>query len=246
MRLRSLAPAVIVLATLTAAAADEAPTAGHVQIPVELYNRLMEIARDPARTARPAPAGYALGNARVTLSVQGASARASVEARVELAIDVLEDQWVLVPVLPPGTPVDAASIGGAPVHLVAAPSGLGWAINKKGSYAMTLSYRVDAQRSPGGLSLSLPVPQAAAISLTATLPGTGLDVTVIPAAGTRVTPGGGVTRVEATVPTTSGVQISWRTPAGRGHSISRAHYAGQLAVQLSGCDCHRNSEASLP
>ena len=28
--------------------------------------------------------------------------------------------------------------------------------------------------------------------------------------------------------------------------VLRAHQVGQLAVQLSGCDCHRNSEASLP
>src|SRR6185503_14940188 len=131
-------------------------------------------------------------------------------------------------VLPPGTPVDGATVAGAPVLLVAAPSGLGWAVNKKGAYAMTLTYRVDAQRSPGGFALSLPVPQAAAIGLTATLPGSGLDVTVIPAAGTRISPGGGVTRVEATVPTTSGVQVSWRTPSGRGHSISRAQYTGRL------------------
>lgn len=228
MRLRSLAPAVAVLAALPWAAADEAPPAGQVQIPLEVYTRLVETARDPSRTARPAPAGYALGNARVALSVQGGTGRATGEVRVDLAIDVLEDQWVLVPVLPPGTPVDGATVAGAPVQLVATPSGLGWAVNKKGSYAMTLTYRVDAQRSPGGFALSLPVPQAAAIGLTATLPGSGLDVTVIPAAGTRVSPGGGVTRVEATVPTTSGVQVSWRTPSGRGHSISRAHYTGQL------------------
>ena len=228
MRLRSLAPAVAVLAVLPGAAADEAPSTGHVQIPIEVYNRLVETARDPSRTPRPAPAGYALGNAQVTLSVQGPSARASAEARVELAIDVLEDQWVLVPVLPPGTPVDAATIAGVPVQLVATPSGLGWATNKKGSYAMTLTYRVDAQRSPGGFALALPVPQAAAIGLTATLPGSGLDVSVIPAAGTRVSASGAVTRVEATVPTTSGVQVSWRVPSGRGHSISRAHYTGRL------------------
>jgi hypothetical protein len=228
MRLRSLASAVALLAALPWAAADQVAPTGQVQIPLEVYTRLIETARDPSRTLRPAPAGYAFGNARVTLSVQGASGRASGEARVDLAIDVLEDQWVLVPVLPPGTPVDGATVTGVPVQLVAAPSGLCWATNKKGLYAMTLTYRVDAQRSPGGFALSLPVPQASAISLTATLPGTGLDVTVIPAAGTRVSPSGGVTRVEATVPMTSGVQVSWRTPSGRGHSISRAHYIGQL------------------
>ncbi len=228
MSFRSFAPLVAVLAALPGAAADQAPSAGHVQIPVDLYNRLVETAGDPARNRRPAPAGYALGNAQVALTVRSAGGRASGEARVEVAIEVLEEQWVLVPVLPAGTPVDTATVGGAPVQLVAAPSGLGWATNKKGSYVMTLTYRVDAQRSPGGFALPLPVPQAAAIGLTATLPGTGLDVTVIPAAGTRLLPSAGVTRVEATVPTTSGLQVSWRTPSGRAHSISRAHYTGQL------------------
>lgn len=228
MSLRSFAPLLAVLATLPRVAADEAPAAGHVQIPVDVYTRLVEVAGDPSRVRRPAPAGYALGNARVALSVRAASGGASGEVRVELAIEVLEDQWVLVPVLPAGTPVDSATVGGAPVQLVAAPSGLGWATNKKGSYAMSLAYRVDAQRSPGGFALPLPVPQAAAINLTATLPGTGLDVTVIPAAGTRVSAGPNLTRLEATVPTTNGLQVSWRTPAGRGHSISRAHYTGQL------------------
>ena len=228
MSIRSFTATLAVLAAVAGAAAEEAPPAGHVQIPVDVYNRLVETARDPSRTPRPAPAGYALGNARVAVTVRAASASASGEARVELAIDVLEEQWVLVPVLPSGTAVDAATVAGEPVQLVAAPSGLGWATNKRGSYAMTLAYRVDAQRSPGGFALALPVPQAAAISLTATLPGSGLDVSVIPAAGTRVSPGGGVTRVEATVPTTGGLQISWRTPSGRGHSISRAHYKGRL------------------
>jgi len=229
MSFRLLAPLAALLVATPPVPADEASPAGHVQIPVELYNRLVETARDPSRSPRPAPAGYALGNARVTLTVPAAAARATGEVRAELTIDVLEDQWVLVPVLPAGTPVDSASVAGAPVQLAATPSGLAWATNKKGSYAMILTYRVDAQRSAGGFALPLPVPQAAAISLAATLPGTGLDVTVIPAAGTRVSTSGGLTRVEATVPTTSGLQVSWRTPSGRGHSISRARYSGQLA-----------------
>jgi hypothetical protein len=202
-----------------------AEPAGHVQIPVEVYNSLVAAGTS---AQRPAPAGYALGNARVTVTVKDAGARFGAQAQAELTIDVLEDQWVLVPVLPSGTAVDSVTVGGAPVQLVAAPSGLAWATNKKGSYAMSLSYRVDAQRSPGGFALPLPVPQAAALALTATLPGTGLDVTVVPGAGARVTASGGTTRVEASVPTTTAVQIAWRTPSARSHSISRAHYTGQL------------------
>jgi hypothetical protein len=228
MFFRFCAPLVAALTVAPWTNAGEAPSPGHVQIPVDVYNQLVEGSRDPARIPRAAPAGYALGNARVMLTVQTASGRASAEARVDLTIDILEDQWVIVPVLPPGTPVEAVTVAGTPVQLVPAPSGLGWATNKKGSYAMALTYHVDAHRSAGGFALALPVPQAAAISLTATLPGSGLDVTVIPAAGTRVSPSGAATRVEATVPTTNGVQLSWRTPSGRGHAIGRAHYTGQL------------------
>jgi hypothetical protein len=228
MSFRSLAPLIALLAAGPRPHADEAAPTGQVQIPIEVYNRLVDAARDPSQTPRPAPAGYALGNARVTLTVPAASARATAEARAELVIEVLEDQWVLVPVLPAGTPVDSATVGGTPVQLVAGPSGLGWATNHKGSWTMVLTYRVEAQRSPGGFALPLPVPRAAAISLNATLPGSGLDVTVIPAAGTKVYPSGGATRIEATVPATTAVQISWRAPGGRGHAISRAHYRGQL------------------
>jgi len=220
--------AIAILLSAAAAGAEDLPVTGHVQIPVDVYTQLIDATRDPSRVPRRAPSGYALGNAKVTLTVQSTSGRASGEARVELAIDVFEDQWVLVPVLPAGTPVESAMVGGAAVQLVAGPSGLGWATNKKGSYAMSLTYRVDAQRSAGGFALPLPVPQAAAISLSATLPGSGQDVTVIPAAGTRVTANGGTTRVEATVPTTSGLQLSWRAPSGRGHAIGRARYTGQL------------------
>jgi hypothetical protein len=220
-------PIALLLGLLSAASGDAAdPAAGHVQIPVEVYNSM--VAAGTAAT-RPAPAGYALGNARVAVTVKDAGARAGAQVEAALSIDVLEDQWVLVPVLPSGTAVDSVTVGGAPVQLVASPSGLAWATNHKGSYAMSLAYRVDAQRSTGGFALPVPVPQAAALGLTATLPGTGLDVTVIPAAGTRVTADAGTTRVEATVPATSAVQLSWRTPSARGHSISRAHYTGQLA-----------------
>jgi hypothetical protein len=227
MRLRRLPLVVCLLAAATPAAPQAAPGTGHVQIPVELYNTLVT-ASDPAQRPRPAPAGYALGNARVTVQVPASADRATAEIHAELTVDVLEDQWVLVPVLPGGTPVDSVTVGGAAVQLAATPSGLAWATKAKGSYAMMLVYRVDAQRFPGGFALPLPVPQAAAISLNASLPGKNLDVTVIPAAGTRVTVAGGTTHVQATVPTTSGLQISWRTPSVRGHSISRAQYSGRL------------------
>ncbi len=94
---------------------------------------------------------------------------------------------------------------------------------------MQLVYRVDAASSKSGYVLGVPIPEAASINLSANLPGTGLDVAVIPAAGVRTTPSGATTRINATIPTTRGVQISWRTPSKRGASFSRAHYRAALS-----------------
>ena len=160
---------------------------------------MLEQSRDPSRLPRPAPASYALGNARVTVQVAATEPRLSGQIRVDLAIDVLEDDWVLVPVLPAGTPVEAATIGGNPIQLLATPDGLAWSTKKSGSYNMNLLYRVDAMRSDNGFTLAVPLPQAAATQLTASLPGSGLDVAVIPAAGVKFSQSGQTTRVSATI-----------------------------------------------
>jgi len=162
------------------------------------------------------------------VNVPATEPRASATVSVELTIDVLEDDWALIPVLPAGTPVETASVNGRPVQLMPSPLGLAWSARVAGSYTMQLTYMVDAIRSPGGFSLGVPLPTAAAIQLSASLPGTGLDATVIPAAGVDVSSSGERSVVTATIPTTGGVQISWRSAEGLGHAISRASYEGRL------------------
>ncbi len=200
---------------------------GQVQLPLEIYKQLIEQAQAPDDPR--APVNFALGNARVSVTVGSTEPAASAEVSVTLSIQIFEDRWALIPVLPAGTPVTQATIQGAPVQLVSTPSGLAWSTNQKGAYTMQLSYRVDASSSKSGYVLGVPVPEAASINLSATLPGTGLDVAVIPAAGVRTTPSGSTTRIEATVPTVRGVQISWRTPSKRGAAFSRADYRGELS-----------------
>ncbi len=223
----------LILALLSPAVLAQTDTAGQVELPLEVYNRLVETGRDLPREA---PASHALGSAEVTVTVGGGE-RPSAEVTVELAIDVLEDQWMLIPVLPAGTAVATAEVGGTPVQLTATSNGLAWATRQKGSKTMKLAYRLDAARTGAGLSLAVPLPRAASIHFTATLPGTGLDVAVIPSAGMTATARGSATRVTATVPAASGVQLSWRLPAQQGHALSRARYTGQLtgdAVVWSG------------
>jgi len=222
----------VALSTLVAMplAAQPAKTEdGRVEIPLDIYNQLVEAARDPSRLPRPVPASYALGSAVVNVTVSDVEPKAAAQISVDLTIEVYEDEWVLVPVLPVATPVERVLVAGSPVQLVATPMGLAWATRQSGSHRMNLVYRVDAARSKGGFSLPIPLPEASATTLSGTLPGVGLDVTVIPAAGVRTTVSGSSTRLSATVPTTNGVQIVWRAPTDSGHAISRARYSGELA-----------------
>jgi hypothetical protein len=219
----------VLLALATAGLAPEAARAaevesGQVQIPLEVYNQLVQAGQQPAL----APAGFALGKAELDVQVSESEGHASAAVNVALSIEVLEDRWVLVPILPAGTPVSSVAIDGKPVQLINTPGGLAWGVQKQGSYAMQLAYQVDATRSQSGFVLPLPTPEAAATRLAASLPGTGLDVAVIPASGVTTTAAGERTNLSATVPATRGLQISWRAPSLEGYTISRALYSGQL------------------
>lgn len=202
-------------------------TPGQVQIPLEIYTQLLQQAQAPDDPR--APVNFALGNAQVNVVVRAIEPRASAEISVTLSIQIFEDRWALVPVLPAGTPVTRVTIQGSPVQLVPTPQGLAWTTHQKGAYTMELNYRVDASSSDNGYVLGVPVPEAASINLSATLPGTGLDVAVIPSAGMTTAVSGAATRVTATVPSARGIQISWRTPSKLGAAFSRALYRGTLS-----------------
>jgi len=210
------------------AGATEQDASATVRLPLSTYASLIDGTRDPRRHA---PGEYALGNADVTVEIEEGKRGTTGVVRVGLTLDVLEDEWTGVPVLPAGTPVESAAVNGKPVQLMPTPDGLVWSTKTAGSYTMQLVYRVDAVRSGGGFSLPLPLPRAAATRLSVTLPRTGVAPTVIPSVGMRVETRDGTTFLTATVPTTGGVQLSWRASDADGWVISRAAYDGELREQ---------------
>ncbi len=223
IEIRTLLIGMILLLAGVSPHADE--TTGQVQLPLDVYSTLIEQARSETR---PAPAGFAVGNAGITVNTSRVDGTVNGTVSVTLSIDVFEDEWVLIPILPAGTPVGSVTVGGQTVQLIPTTHGLAWATEKSGSHEMRLAYRVDGAVSDGGVTMAIPVPTAASTRLSATLPGANLDVAVIPGAGTRSTTSGDTTTVQATIPATQGIQISWRAPADRDHVISRASYAGRL------------------
>lgn len=198
------------------------PAAGaQVQIPLEVYQRLI------AGESGPAPASYAVGPAVVSVSLDGPDAERAVVS-VTLTVQNLAGDWALVPILPSGSAVQSATVGGTPLALISGPDGLIWATNVAGTHELSLVYEVARARYDGGESLDIPLPRTSSTRLTATLPGEGLGVAVLPATAVTVSEAGGVTSVAATLPATRGVQLTWRGGTGEPVTMSRATYRGEV------------------
>ncbi len=79
----------ICLLSLISRLASAQERGGQVQIPLDLYNQLIETTRTP--TQRPAPLSFALGNAVVRVSVSSIESRPVAEVGVSLPIEVFEN-----------------------------------------------------------------------------------------------------------------------------------------------------------
>ena len=212
----------LLFAAPPAGAADD----GEVRVPLGKYEDLVK--RAAGEAGRPAPAPYALGESRVIVTVREEEGRVSAAVHVDLSINILEDQWTLVPVLPSGTAVRSSMVESDRVHFIQSPEGLAWSVSEAGEYEMILDYDIEGYRSEGGATLAVPVPRTAQTKLTATIPGKGIEVTVIPASGVKTVSQGERTVVTGSVPSTSSIQVSWRTAAGVGYAVSRTRYEGEL------------------
>ena len=199
-------------------AAAEPPGPGEVRIPVQRYDELLAV--------RPEAAGrWALSAATASVTVELRQDRPVGVVSVELSLD--SDGPAAVPLLPGGVALTAARAGGSPIAL-SPGAALVYRVDGGGRETLALDYVVDATRSTGGWSLSIPLPPAPSTSLTARLPG-DVEPAVIPASGLRVSRDSGGTQLRAEVPAGAGVQIAWRDGDAEGAGLSRASYRGELS-----------------
>ena len=132
---------------LAHAAQPESPApvaSGEVRVPIEVYDRLVETAREERA---PAPAAYAFGVAHVEVAIVDDGDRTSAQISARLGVEVFERGWTLVPILPPGTALAEVTANGAPVQLVQTADGLAWSTNRPGKVEMQLSYSADVRPS---------------------------------------------------------------------------------------------------
>jgi hypothetical protein len=204
------------------------PPSGHggeVRVPLEDYERMLALLNTKPR---PAPATYAIGRSSVAVEVAETDRHTTASVAVTFRVETFEDEWTLIPLLPPGAALREASVDGRPVQLVEGPDGLSWSTNEAKAVTVVLRYSADAERSPAGYVLSLPVPRAAATDLALAFPRRDVDLAVVPSADLRHEAQGDKTLFTASIPATSSILVSWRAAGKRPYAVSRAHYSGSL------------------
>jgi hypothetical protein len=205
--------------------AQAADDGGEVRLPLKMFSDLAAKASDPKKPPVPPATAYALAQAEVE-AILPDSPGSFAKVELTLTVHVLTDEWTSVPLLPVGTSLSRALLDGAPIALAALKGDLVWTTNARGTHVLKLSYGAAVRSSAGGQSLILPIPPASAISFRASLPGSGLDVAVIPSSGFETSEEDGRTVISAAVPTASGIQVSWRSPGERKVIITSARYDG--------------------
>ncbi len=207
------------LITLTTAALAQ-PTPGSVQIPLDQYERLTQGGgREPG-----APVGYAFREARATVSVDEAG---RAEVVIEADVRVLADEWTIVPLAADSAAIATATVDGQPAELVMEGGALGWPTRAAGEHRLRWSYATDTRSYGAGRVLSIATPPART-SLTATVPGADLGLTVLPAGASEVRTVGAATQITATLPAGRGAQMAWSVDDSGGLTLSRATYQGRL------------------
>ena len=121
---------------LPAQAQEPAPVpGGDVRIPLADYTALLaQLASQPNR----APADYAIGQSQVSVQVREIDDRKTAVVNVQVQVETFEDEWVLVPLLPPGTALKSAHVDGKPVQLVERPDGWAMSLGSKRTWTWRL------------------------------------------------------------------------------------------------------------
>jgi hypothetical protein len=182
------------------------PSSGNVTLPLEEYNRLLELANKPARKTDTPPVPYTMKRADLKFHV----ADESVQGTVQLQGEILHKGVTKVPLTTGMAILDARQEGkslplqlegGTHTAVLAGPA----------EFAVTLDAGLPLSIEAGRASFNLPVPSASSARLTLSLPGGHTNVRVTPGLITSRSSDNGQTTVEATLVPGQNASIWWTT-----------------------------------
>ena len=198
---------------------------GAVSIPLATYNEFIEQGRDIVEAA---PASYAMAPATVRIKVNENNDNFTADVNIKMHIETFEDKWSLIPIIPVGAAITRVKIDGKYIQLVQGSEWLLWPKQKSGRVELSLDYTIDASRSDQGYTLAVPMPKSSASDLGVDFPAKDIDVAIVPATNIKTSNRNKSTKITASIPATSALQISWTKPSEKEYVINRADYKGKF------------------
>src|SRR5882724_2185294 len=182
------------------------PDSGDVTLPLDEYNRLLELASKPARKPETPPQNYSIQCAELKFRVENQSVLGS----VQLEGEIFKKGVTKVPLTTGMTTFDAREEGkGVPLQqengtqtaVLSGPAGFSIELN------VGLPLRIEAGRA----SFSLPAPAAGSVQLALAIPGEHTFVNISPGLITNRSSENGKTAIEATLVPGQPATIWWTT-----------------------------------
>ena len=200
----------LVLPGFAAAADDVAlppvPASGNVTLPLDEYNRLVELASKPARKLDTPPVPFTMKRADLKFRVAGES----VQGTVQLQGEILHKGATKIPLTNGMAILDARQEGkGLPLEL---ENGTHTAVlTGPADFAVTLEAGLPLSIEAGRASFSLPVPAAGSVRFALVVPGDHTYVRINPGLITSRSSDNGQTAIEATLVPGQPANIWWTT-----------------------------------
>src|SRR5439155_24800888 len=192
-----------------AAAADDAalppvPSSGNVTLPLDEYNRLLELASKPTRKPDTPPVPYTVKRADLKFRV----ANESVQGTVQLQGEILHKGATKIPLTTGMAILDARQEGkGLPLEL---ENGTHTAVlTGPADFAVTLDAGLPLSIEAGRASFSLPVPSAGSVRLALVVPGDHTNVRISSGLITSRSSENGQTYIEATLVPGQPASVWW-------------------------------------
>ncbi len=194
-----------------AAAADDValppvPASGSVTLPLDEYNRLLELASKPAKKPDSPPVPYTVKRADLKFRVTSES----VQGTVQLQGEILHKGATKIPLTTGMAILDAHQEGkGLPLEL---ENGIHTAvITGPSDFAVTLDAGLPLSIEAGRASFSLPVPSAGSVRFALVVPGDHTNVRISPGIITSRSSQEGQTSIEATLVPGQPANVWWTT-----------------------------------
>jgi hypothetical protein len=186
------------------------PASGNVSLPLDEYNRLVDLAGKPVKKPDTPPVPFTIQSADLKFQVSGGA----VTGTIQLDGEVFRKIATLVPLVSGLTILDAREKG---TELPILQSGGAHSAVLPGAqvFSVTLDAGMAVAVEPGLASIKLPVPTAGAARLTLTVPGDRTVVNLSPGLITARNSSNGQTTVEAALVPGQTASIWWglRQPA---------------------------------